>query len=62
MTHWPELSFACSVNEDMGTFGGIVMVLDGEVTNLVRDYGTRKYKRRRHAPHVRASLKRWAVG
>lgn len=58
--HWPELSFICSVNEQMGSFGGIVMVLDGKVTDLVRDYRVRGYSRAAHARQVRAAIKRWA--
>ena len=46
--HWPSLSFICSVNEDMGQFGGVLMVLDGEVVNLVRDYRVVDYSRRAH--------------
>ena len=57
--HWPSLGFVCSVNEDMGAFGGIVMVLNGEVTNLVEDYGERGYTRRAHARRIRAAMKRW---
>jgi len=57
-THWPSLSFVCAVNEDMGSFGGILMALDGEVTNLVRDYDA-GYDRRSHRREVRALLKRW---
>ncbi|MGI9078984.1 MAG: hypothetical protein ACR2G6_16900 [Gemmatimonadaceae bacterium] len=41
-----RFGFVCSVNEDMGFFGGIVMALNGEVTNLVEDYSERGYSRR----------------
>ena len=58
VTHWPSLAFACAVNEDMGQFGGALMVLDGEVTNVVRDY-IGGYDRRAHGREVRALLKRW---
>ena len=57
--YWPSLGFLCSVNEDMGAFGGIVMVLNGEVTNLVEDYGERGYTRRVHLRRVRGALERW---
>ena len=55
---WPALSFVASVNEDMSNFGGVVMVLDGEVTDLVRSYGP-KYDRRGHGREVRRAAKRW---
>ena len=56
--HWPTLGFVCSVNEDIGQFGGIIMVRHGEVLNLVRDYSV-DYNRRTHAREIRALLKRW---
>ncbi len=56
---WPSLSFACTVNGEMGDFGGIVIALDGDVVDLVRDYGDKGYSRRTHARQVRAALKRW---
>lgn len=37
--HWPSLGFICSVNGEMGDFGGIVRALGGEAVNMVRDYG-----------------------
>jgi hypothetical protein len=55
---WPELAFAASVNEEMGSFGGIVIALDGEVIDLVRDYGA-GYNRRAHAREIRRALDRW---
>jgi hypothetical protein len=58
--HWPALCFAASVNEEMGAFGGVIVIVDGEVNNAVRDYETR-YDRRAHARDVRASLRRWGA-
>jgi hypothetical protein len=58
--HWPELAFACSINEDMGQFGGILVVLNGEVINLVRDYNL-DYSRRSHGREVREVLRRWSL-
>jgi hypothetical protein len=58
--YWPSLSFVCAVNEDMGQFGGIIMVLDGEVINLVRDYDA-SYSKRAHSQVIRAVLKRWGL-
>ena len=55
---WPELSFAAGVNEEMGNFGGVVIVLGGKVTNLVLDYGP-DYDRRSHAREVRRIMKAW---
>ena len=56
--HWPELSFAASVNEEMGAFGGVIVIVDGEVIDAVRDY-EQGYDRRSHVRAVRAALKRW---
>src|SRR5215208_6868191 len=50
---WPELSFAASVNEEMGAFGGVIVIVDGEVINEVRDY-EQGYDRRSHTRSVRA--------
>ncbi len=47
--HWPTLAFACSVNEEMGSFGGIVIGVNGEATNLVEYYGAAGYSRRMEA-------------
>jgi hypothetical protein len=58
--HWPTLAFVCSVNEEMGSFGGIVMVLDGEVTNLVEDYGDAGYSRRKQGRRIRSALDTWS--
>lgn len=58
--HWPALAFGCSVNEDMGQFGGILLVLNGEVINLVRDYNT-DYSLRSHRREIRAAQKRWSL-
>lgn len=57
-TEWPTLSYCCSVNGEMGDFGGLLMCLDGEFVNQVCDFdGT--YDRRAHMRAARASLKRW---
>ena len=58
-THWPSLSFACTINDETGSFGGVVMVVNGDVVDLVRDYSEDGYSRRTHARHVRAALTRW---
>ena len=57
--HWPSLNFVCTVNEEMGSFGGIVMGLNGEVTDLVEDYGEPAYSRRSQSRRIRAALDRW---
>ena len=56
---WPALNFVCSVNEEMGSFGGVVMVLNGEVTNLVQDYDEVGYSRRTHSRRVKKLLDTW---
>jgi hypothetical protein len=56
--HWPKLAFVCSINEDMGQFGGILLVLNGEVINLVRDYDL-DYSLSTHRREIRKMLKRW---
>jgi hypothetical protein len=56
--HWPTLSFICSVNDEMGAFGGILMVREGRCVNLVKDYEG-IYNRRAHAREIRAMLKEW---
>lgn len=56
--HWPSLGFVCAVNGEMGDFGGVLMALDGEAVNLVKDY-TGDYSRRTHGREIRALLKRW---
>ena len=58
--HWPQLSFISAINEDMGQFGGIVMVHQDEVVDLVRDYD-RKYSRRQHAREIEKILRRWGI-
>lgn len=58
-THWPTLGFICSVNEEMGAFGGVVMGLDGEVVNVVEDYTAAGYRRGAQARRIRPVLKRW---
>ena len=58
--HWPALGFVCSVNGEMGDFGGVLMALDGEVVNLVRDYDV-DYNRRTHGREIHALLKRWGT-
>ncbi|HXG89470.1 MAG TPA: hypothetical protein VNJ02_14160 [Vicinamibacterales bacterium] len=56
--HWPELAFVCSINEDMEQFGGVLMVLDGVVSDRVEAYGS-EYDARAHARAVRAVMKQW---
>src|SRR4051794_26833873 len=55
---WPRLAFACSVNGEMGDFGGIITVRDGVVENLVRDYDT-DYVRRAHKRRMDRALRDW---
>lgn len=57
-THWPGMAFVCTVNEDMGQFGGIVLRIDGKTINLVREYDGR-YDPRAHRRDVKAALKDW---
>ena len=56
--HWPDLSFVCTVNEDMDQFGGIVMCIDKKFVNLVREYDAR-YNPRVHGAEVHKALKGW---
>jgi hypothetical protein len=56
--NWPELSFVVAVNDEMGTFGGIILGLDGRLEELVEDYNT-AYNRRSHAQRCRHALRRW---
>jgi hypothetical protein len=58
--HWPTLTFFGAINEDMGQCGGVIVVLNGEVHDLVRDYAP-AYNRRQHRRDVRAILTRLAV-
>lgn len=58
--HWSTLAFVCSVNGEMGDFGGVVMAMDGEFVNQVRDYDA-DYDRAAHERDVRKVLKRWAA-
>jgi hypothetical protein len=58
-THWPALAFICSVNEEMGGFGGVVMALDGSSVDLVRDYDV-DYNRRAHGREIGRLLKQWS--
>lgn len=55
---WPSLAFVCSVNGEMGNFGGIVMALRGEALDLVQDYD-RNYDRRVHKRSIRELLHVW---
>jgi len=55
---WPRLAFACSVNGEMGDFGGIITIRDGVVENLVRDYDT-DYIRRMHKRRMDRALRDW---
>ena len=57
--HWPSLAFIWSVSQDIGQFGGVLTVLDGEVVDLVRDYRVVDYSRRAHGRQIRALLKRF---
>lgn len=57
--HWPTLAFACSVNEEMGAFGGVVLVINGEVQNVVEDYSDEGYSRRAHRRRIRKALDSW---
>jgi hypothetical protein len=59
--HWPTLAFCCTVNEEMGSFGGLLVVLNGEVTDLVEDYGTAEYSRRAHKRRIRKALDGWGA-
>jgi hypothetical protein len=56
--HWPALAFACSVNGEMGDFGGIVLVRDGMTEDLVRDYDA-DYDRRAHKRQIARALRGW---
>lgn len=58
--HWPALSFCCTVNEEMGSFGGLLLVLDGQLTDLVEDYGA-EYSRRAHGRRIRKALDGWGA-
>ena len=57
--HWPDLAFGCAVNGEMGDFGGVLMALDGEFVDVVREYGAAGYDRRKHAREVRRVRRRW---
>jgi hypothetical protein len=57
--HWPTLSFVCSVNEDMGSFGGLILAANGEATDLVVAYSADGYNRRTHARQIRKMLAEW---
>jgi hypothetical protein len=54
---WPRLTVFASVNEELGQAGGVVIVIEGQVHDLVRDYDA-DYDRRQHTKEVRAILKR----
>jgi hypothetical protein len=54
--YWPRLTVFASVNEELGQAGGVVVVMDGQVQDLVRDYDT-DYDRRQHTREVRVALK-----
>jgi hypothetical protein len=56
--HWPSLAFACSVNAEMGDGGGVILVRDGRVENLVRGYDA-AYSRRRHMRDIARALRGW---
>jgi len=55
---WPTLSFACSVNGEMGDFGGMIVSIEGKTVNLVRDYDG-DYVRRQHARQIARALGDW---
>ena len=55
---WSSLGFVGSVNEDMGAFGCIVVVLKGAVINSVEDYGGWLHPLG-PARWIRAATKRW---
>jgi hypothetical protein len=58
-THWPRLAFVCSVNGEMGDFGGVIVTVDGRTQNLVRNYEI-GYNRRTHAREIGTLLRgRW---
>lgn len=56
--NWPRLQFNCAVNEDMGSFGGLVARIGGEYVDCVADYDT-PYDRRSHGSRMGAVRKRW---
>ena len=56
---WPSLQFICAINEDMGSFGGLVARIGDEVIDLVADYEA-PYDRRSHRRQMRKVQKRWA--
>ena len=56
---WPDLAFGGAVNGEMGDFGGVLMALDGEFVDVVRDYGVAGYERRKHAREGRRVMTRW---
>ena len=58
--HWPRLSFACSVNGEMGDFGGVIVSVDGQAHNLVRDYDS-TYVRAAHRCEIKRLLQRWST-
>jgi hypothetical protein len=55
--YWPRLTVFASVNEELDQAGGVVVVMNGQVHDLVRDYDA-DYDVRRHGKEVRAVLKR----
>jgi hypothetical protein len=55
--YWPRLTVFASVNEELGQAGGVVVVMDGHVHDLVRDYD-QDYDVRKHRKEVRAVIKR----
>jgi len=56
--HWPTLSFACAVNEDMGLSGGVIVGLNGKCVDEVRDYDP-DYRRGAHVKATRPLLTAW---
>ncbi len=55
---WPGLSFCCAVNEDMGSFGGLIACIDGTVVDAVEDYDT-DYEPREHRQRIRILQRKW---
>jgi hypothetical protein len=56
--HWPSLAFACSVNGEMSDFGGVLLVRNGIIENLVRDYDA-DYVRPTHKRRIARALLGW---
>jgi hypothetical protein len=57
--HWPALGFVCSVNGEMGDFGGIIVTLEGETRDLVRTYDV-DYNQIVHSRQIARVLSQWS--